>query len=96
MYEASVSGISAAEERMAVSAHNTANINTSSAKAQRIRQQAMPRSSGVRADMVITNQRPDIITETVEQIYSPHSLRAHVAAFKTQDEIETSTIDLFE
>lgn len=96
MYETSVSGIRAAEERLNVSAHNTANLNTKDARALRITQESRPRAAGVEADVVITDQRPDITTESIEQLYTIQSLRANAAAFKTQDEIDTSTIDLFE
>lgn len=80
---------------MQVSAHNTANLSTEDARAQRVTQQELPHSSGVQASVVITESRPDIITESVEQIYTPQSLRANVNAVKTENEMQQEALDLF-
>ena len=95
MYEASISGIQADELRMEVSAHNTANLNTEEARAQRVVQQEAPRSSGVQTQIITSDGAPELITETIEQIYTPSSLRANVTAVRSQDEMQQMALDLF-
>jgi flagellar hook protein FlgE len=94
MLDASTSGIIAAGLRMDVSAHNTANLNTDGARAQRVRQSELPDQGGTRAEVVQTDSPPELVEETVEQMTTAHYLKANAKALRTQDEMLGTMIDL--
>ena len=94
MMEASISGIQAAGLRMEVSAHNTANLNTEGARAQRVRQSERPDRGGTTAEVEQTDHPPELLEETVEQMTTAHYLKANAKALRTQDEMLGTMIDL--
>ena len=94
MMEASLSGIQAAGLRMEVSAHNTANLNTENARAQRVRQSERPDQGGTTADVEQTDSPPELLEETVGQMTTAHYLKANAKALRTQDEMLGTMIDL--
>ena len=94
MMEASISGIQAAGLRMEVSAHNTANLNTEGARAQRVRQSERPDQGGTTAEVEQTDSPPELLEETVEQLTTAHYLKANTKALRTQDEMLGTMIDL--
>lgn len=94
MMDASISAVNAAEMRMAVSAHNTANLNTEDARAQRVSLQEAPDRGGVEATVETVEAPPDILTETIEQINVDNYLQGNLAAVRTQDQMTGSVIDL--
>ncbi|NCC52551.1 MAG: flagellar basal body rod protein [Spartobacteria bacterium] len=94
MYDASISAINAASLRMDVSAHNMANLNTEDALAQRVSLSEQYRQGGVRADVYTSTARPDLLTETVEQLAVDHYLQGNIEAVRAQDEMTGSIIDL--
>jgi len=94
MYDASISAVGAASMRMDVSAHNMANLNTEDALAQRVSLSARQNKGGVNADVYTTNRKPDLLTETVEQINVDNYLQGNLEAIKTQDQMTGSIIDL--
>ena len=94
MYDASISAVGAASMRMGVSAHNMANLSTEDALAQRVSLTARQNQGGVNADVYTTNRKPDLLTETVEQMNVDHYLQGNLEAIKTQDQMTGSIIDL--
>jgi len=90
----SITGIHAATARMAVSAHNVANLNTPDFKASRIRQHGRPEPLGTEVTLEKTEQAPSLTEETVEQLSATSSFKANTVALRTQDEMVGTVIDM--
>ncbi len=87
MYDASISGLRAAETRLAAAAHNTANINTEGARAWRVRQAELPERSGTAARAERTELPPDLLEDSIERIGALRYGQANAAALRAQDEL---------
>jgi flagellar basal body rod protein FlgC len=94
MMVASISAIHVANIRMAVAAHNVANVNTENARAQRVRITEQPHLGGIRAEAERTDRRPSLIDELVEDISAKNYMKVNVRTLKVQDEMMGSIIDI--
>ncbi len=94
MITSSLSGLQAAGLRLATAAHNTANLNTPGARAQRVAQTEQARLGGTRAEVRTSESEPDLATETVEQISAGHAFRASAAMIRAQNEQLGTVLDL--
>lgn len=91
--EEAVSGILAAEERLAASAHNIAHIYTEEARARRV--EARARDRGADPVSVQPDDRSDLVAESVEQIGASNYMAANIQSLRTQDEMKGIVLDLF-
>ena len=88
-----ISGIQAAFVRMAVSAHNVANINTEGFRASRVFQRERI-GGGTEAYVRQTDAPTDYATEAVEQIVSKHMVKANAAVIRTHDQMIGSLVNI--
>ena len=109
-FGSSISGIHAAFKALAVSAHNTANINTEGFKKERaivtegnigevvtkLDKKDTRNGSVYRSTSQDTfdTSNVDITQEIAEQISAKHLSSANIAAFKVFDEIQKGLIDI--
>ena len=107
--DVSTSGIRAAHQRMAASAHNTANLQTDAFERQRVSSQERP-AGGVqtRLDSVELSAQAqqaakevegaqnnaDTASETVERISARHANRSNVEALRAQDRSTRTLLDV--
>ena len=102
------SGMNAAAEKLAVAAHNTANINTDGFKAQHVVVDEVS-SGGVttntiplqkeapvllRDGQMVEGSNADIVTDTLSRIEAIHAYKANAVALRTYMEAETSMINI--
>ncbi len=108
-FNSSVSGIRAAIDILAISAHNTANINTDGYKKQRVNLRD-DHDSGVIVDITESTETGSLykntggdmveasnvnyVEEVVVQINARHLLSANAAAIKRTDEAQKSLMDI--
>ena len=88
-----LSGLAAAQTRLAASAHNVANLNTPGFRRDEVRAQADP-NGGVRVS-VQQAQRPgaDLVRDVVEQKAAAYAFKANLQVLKTE---RTTTGSLFD
>jgi flagellar basal-body rod protein FlgC len=101
--------MSAAAEKLAVAAHNTANINTDGFEAQRVVVDEVS-SGGVKVNTIPIEKEPpvilrdgalvepsnaDIVTETIYRIEAIAAYKANAAVLRTVMETEESVINIF-
>ena len=107
--DVSASGIRAAHEKMAASAHNTANLQTDAFERQQTSTQERP-TGGVqtRLDSVELSAQAqqaarevdgaqndvDTASETVERISARHASRSNVEAQRAQDQLTRTLLDV--
>ncbi len=83
---AALSGIEAGITRMAVSAHNTANLNTDGYRALRVTQSETP-AGGAQTHIVRTDAPADYATESVEQMTAGYAVKAGVVALRAANDM---------
>lgn len=104
-----LSGVRAAEKRIAVAADNIANAQSEDFKAKKV-EQTPERSGGVRAEVVERNpatetvpgsdgqvvQRPavDLATELVQVSVAANDVRANFEVIKAQDDLNKRLLDI--
>ncbi|MDR3001577.1 MAG: hypothetical protein LBU89_09960 [Fibromonadaceae bacterium] len=97
--ESSASAIKASSLRMALSAHDVANINTPDFSQSRPIQTEQKPGTKISAIQKIEPPAPgfsatDLAEETVEQIKSKHDLAANASVIKTQDKMLGEVVNL--
>lgn len=89
-----LTGLNAAERRLAVSAHNTANANTPNFSAQRVVQSSVA-GGGVRTDVVdIVGQGVSLEEEIIEQNLSTYTFQANLKVIQVQKELDRTLLDI--
>jgi flagellar hook protein FlgE len=88
-----LSGMSAAQTQLNVSAHNIANMNTDGFKRQQVTQTAQAQG-GVSAAVGTTEVAGSaLLTDVVTQLQAKHAFIANLAVFKTHDKIAGALLD---
>lgn len=102
------SGLRAQSTRLAVSAHDVANVNTDGHQAQRTVLEAQPQGGvsarvepeggppplAVRDGAEVMLSTTDISTEAVEQISAQRAFEANIAVLRAADDMDESLLDL--
>ncbi|MDP6038868.1 MAG: flagellar basal body rod C-terminal domain-containing protein [Candidatus Latescibacteria bacterium] len=108
MHEISQSGLTAAQTRHQVSAHNTANVNTDKFNKQRVTQQ--DRTTGgtrARVDTVELSEKAqqaaeelneeqnnvNLVDEAVDLITSKHNFKNNAQTVRTKDQMDQTLLD---
>ncbi|MFC3148612.1 flagellar basal body protein [Piscinibacterium candidicorallinum] len=87
-----LSGLNAANLRMAASANNVANMNTPGYRRQGVEQAALP-SGGVAATVTQASEPGVELTgEVVEQKMALYSFKANVLVLQTQDQMQRALL----
>ncbi len=92
--DASISAIHAGQTLMAVSAHNTANLNTDNMQASWVYLKEGPAGQGVDAYVQSRSTPPDAIEETVNQMTAQQLVEVNAQAWRMQDETLGTVIDI--
>jgi len=91
-----LSGIQSAEQRMAASAHNVANLGSESFRPLRVAQSALPGGGVVaRIESVEIPEDVDIPSEVAAQIQARTQFIASLRALAANRELQGSLLDLF-
>ncbi len=105
-FGAAISGITASQTRMAVSANDVANFNTPNYRESRMTQSEGPttpdgRGSGTRIAEIRKVGQPapgfsstDLATEVTEGMISERSQQANISVLKTQDRMMGDLLDI--
>ncbi len=79
------SALQAAQARLAVSAHNIANMNTEDYKARQAVQKTGP--SGPEVTVTESDEPPDMVNELIDQKVAAYDFKANLVALKTYDQM---------
>ena len=93
--DASITGIRAASDRLAVSAHNVANINTPNFKALRAVAHELPTQRGVSVYTVRSDSGADLGTEMVDQLVTLRYAQANMKVLRVQSDLMGSLVNLW-
>jgi flagellar hook protein FlgE len=93
--DASVTGVRAASVRLAVSAHNVANLNTPDYRALRAVPQELVSQRGVRVNVERSDSPADLATEMVDQLVTLRYAQANMKVIRVQSELEGSLVNMF-
>ncbi|KQP22476.1 flagellar basal body protein [Pseudorhodoferax sp. Leaf267] len=83
----SLSGMQVAQQRLQVSAHNVANVQTEGFRRQEVEQQALPDGGGVQARTERAAEAgPSLVTDMVGALAAKNSFLANLAVFRTVEQ----------
>ncbi|MBN8543301.1 MAG: flagellar basal body rod protein [Alphaproteobacteria bacterium] len=89
-----LTGLNAAERRLSVSAHNTANATTPNFTSQRVVQSSVV-EGGVRTDVVnVESEGVSLEEEAIEQNLSTYTYKANLKVLKVQQELDQALLDI--
>ena len=88
-----ISALSVSNQRLAVSSHNLANLNTQDYKALRSHQVESP-SGAPELHVERSDQAVDIVHERLEHIQTIYDLKAQISILKTEDEMLGQAINI--
>lgn len=94
-FNAATTGMNAAQTRLAVSAHNVANVATTPFTPQAVALSTAPGGAGVQA-AVTTGREPgvDLNREMVEQLSARNAFQANWAVFRRANEAAAAWLDV--
>lgn len=95
MMENSISALQAAGLRLGAAAQNIANLPVEDASAVRVATQEQPDGHGVTATAYQSDERPELVTEQVEQLSALRYAQGNGAVLRTQNEMLGTIINLF-
>lgn len=93
--DVAVTALNAASTRLAVAAHNLANINTPDFQAMQAIQVEQPSQRGVSVYTVRTDEPTDLVRELVQQSMTLRYAQVNGRVIKTYREIMGEVVNLF-
>ncbi len=89
----SLSGMNAAQSRLAAAAHNIANQSTPGFKRQTVQASTVP-EGGVKTSLGTAPEAGNaLVNDVVDQLQAKHSFAANLAVFKTRDRMLGTVLD---
>ena len=95
MDTSSITAIRAASVRLAISAHNVANVNTPGYHAMRAMIEEQPTQLGVTVRAEQTDQPVDLGREMVDQLMTLRYAQANMKVMKVQDQLSGTLLNMW-